>query len=116
MFDFDKNILEKYIRKLSEPRILIIGDLAIDEMVYGDTERISREAPVIILRHSNTKIILGQAANADHKHQDAGEHRSLIRPNRHQNAEKGDTTPEPHGPFVHLHRMGLPFRTRKGAA
>ena len=66
MFDFDKNILEKYIRKLSEPRILIIGDLAIDEMVYGDTERISREAPVIILRHSNTKIILGQAANAAH--------------------------------------------------
>lgn len=66
MFDFDKKVLEEYIYKLKKPNVLIIGDLAIDEMVYGDTERISREAPVIILRHSNTKIILGQAANAAH--------------------------------------------------
>ncbi len=66
MFNFDKEKLESYIKKLNEPKVLIIGDLAIDEMVYGDTERISREAPVIILRHSNTKIILGQAANAAH--------------------------------------------------
>ncbi len=66
MFDFDKAKLEKNIEKLNEPRVLIIGDMGIDEMVYGDTERISREAPVLILRHSNTKIILGQAANAAH--------------------------------------------------
>lgn len=66
MFDFDKEVLEGYINKLSQPKVLIIGDLAIDEMVYGDTERISREAPVLILRHSNTKIILGQASNAAH--------------------------------------------------
>ena len=66
MFDFDRNKLEEYIDKLSNPRVLIIGDMGIDEMVYGDTERISREAPVLILRHSHTKIILGQAANAAH--------------------------------------------------
>lgn len=66
MFDFDKNILTGYIKKLSEPRVLIIGDQAIDEMIYGDTERISREAPVLILRHASTKIILGQASNAAH--------------------------------------------------
>ena len=65
-FDFDKEKLEHYIEKLSEPNVLIIGDMGIDEMVYGDTERISREAPVLILRHANTKIILGQAANAAH--------------------------------------------------
>src|SRR5574344_538624 len=64
MFDFDREKLEGYINKLNQPRVLIIGDMGIDEMVYGDTERISREAPVLILRHSNTKIILGQAANA----------------------------------------------------
>ena len=29
MFDFDKNILTGYIKKLSEPRVLIIGDQAI---------------------------------------------------------------------------------------
>lgn len=66
MFDFDKEKLEGYIQKLIQPRVLIIGDMGIDEMIYGDTERISREAPVLILRHSNTKIILGQASNAAH--------------------------------------------------
>mgnify|MGYP000832777588 CR=1 FL=1 len=65
-FDFDKDKLESYINKLNTPKVLIIGDMGIDEMVYGDTERISREAPVLILKHSNTKIILGQAANAAH--------------------------------------------------
>lgn len=63
-FNFDKEKLEGYINKLREPNVLIIGDMGIDEMIYGNTERISREAPVLILRHSNTKIILGQAANA----------------------------------------------------
>lgn len=33
-------------------------------MVFGQTERISREAPVLILQHSETKIILGTASNA----------------------------------------------------
>lgn len=52
------------LNKLTEPRILVIGDFAIDEMVFGQTERISREAPVLILQHSKTKIILGTASNA----------------------------------------------------
>ena len=43
--DVDKKKLIAYIKRLSEPKILVVGDLAIDEMIYGDTERISREAP-----------------------------------------------------------------------
>ena len=35
-------------------------------MVYGNTERISREAPVLILEHYETKKILGAASNAAH--------------------------------------------------
>ena len=62
----NKEQLVSYIRKLNEPKVLVIGDLAIDEMIYGDAERISREAPVLILRHSNTKLILGAASNAAH--------------------------------------------------
>ena len=42
----NKELLTTYIKKLSEPRVLVVGDLAIDEMIYGDAERISREAPV----------------------------------------------------------------------
>jgi len=60
----NKEQLKQYIKKLNEPKVLVIGDLAIDEMIYGDAERISREAPVLILRHSATKLILGAASNA----------------------------------------------------
>lgn len=62
----NKKLLISHIKKLSEPKILVIGDLAIDEMIYGNAERISREAPVLILQHSNTKLILGAASNAAH--------------------------------------------------
>lgn len=60
----DKKKLISCIKSLKEPKVLVVGDLALDEMVYGDTERISREAPVLILQHTNTKLILGGASNA----------------------------------------------------
>ncbi len=62
--DIEKLI--SYAKNLSKAKILVVGDLALDEMVYGDTERISREAPVLILRHSHTNLILGAASNAAH--------------------------------------------------
>lgn len=66
MISFDKNKIISGIKSLSNPKILVIGDLALDEMIYGDAERISREAPVLILQHTNTKLILGGASNAAH--------------------------------------------------
>lgn len=62
----DNEKLKNLVRKLGNQSILVVGDLALDEMVYGDTERISREAPVIILQHTHTKFILGGASNAAH--------------------------------------------------
>lgn len=62
----NKDKLVNFIKKLGNAKILVIGDLALDEMVYGDTERISREAPVLILQHTHTKFILGGASNAAH--------------------------------------------------
>lgn len=64
MFTADKEELLKGIEKLVNPSVLVIGDMAIDEMVYGTTDRMSREAPVLILRHYKTKVILGAASNA----------------------------------------------------
>lgn len=61
-----KEELLNCIDKIKEPKILIIGDFALDEMVYGNTERISREAPVLILEHYETKKVLGAASNAAH--------------------------------------------------
>ena len=62
----ERTKLLENLDKLKEPKILVIGDFAIDEMIFGQTERISREAPVLILEHTETKIILGTASNAAH--------------------------------------------------
>lgn len=64
--NIDKNKLADLVKKIGNAKILVVGDLALDEMVYGDTERISREAPVLILQHTHTKFILGGASNAAH--------------------------------------------------
>jgi rfaE bifunctional protein kinase chain/domain len=64
--NIDKEKLISYIKNLKTSKVLVIGDLALDEMIYGDTERISREAPVLILQHSHTNLILGSASNAAH--------------------------------------------------
>lgn len=63
---FDKEKLITSIKKLADAKVLVVGDLALDEMIYGDAERISREAPVLILQHTKTKHILGGASNAAH--------------------------------------------------
>ncbi|GBF23261.1 ADP-heptose synthase [Candidatus Gastranaerophilus sp. (ex Termes propinquus)] len=60
----DKEKLGQELKKLKNPKMLVVGDFGIDEMVYGLASRISREAPVLILEHSHTKIILGTASNA----------------------------------------------------
>lgn len=64
--NIDKEVLISNIKKIREPKVLVVGDLALDEMIYGDAERISREAPVLILQHTKTKLILGGASNAAH--------------------------------------------------
>ena len=64
--DIDLSKLRENIYNLDKAKILVVGDLALDEMVYGDTERISREAPVLILQHTHTNFILGGASNAAH--------------------------------------------------
>jgi len=64
--DVDKQKLVSCIENIRKPKVLVIGDLALDEMIYGDTERISREAPVLILQHTHTNLILGGASNAAH--------------------------------------------------
>ena len=38
------------VQRLGQPRVLVVGDLMLDRYVWGDAERISQEAPVILLR------------------------------------------------------------------
>ncbi|MFZ1701285.1 MAG: PfkB family carbohydrate kinase [Pyrinomonadaceae bacterium] len=50
--------------RFSGKRIAIIGDLVADQFLNGTISRVSREAPVFILRHENTVTLPGAAANA----------------------------------------------------
>jgi rfaE bifunctional protein kinase chain/domain len=54
------------VRGFEDRRILVLGDLVADEYVFGTPERVSREAPVLILRYLSEELRLGGAANACH--------------------------------------------------
>jgi rfaE bifunctional protein kinase chain/domain len=58
--------LEALVRSFRGRRVLVVADLVADEFVYGRVERISREAPVLILKHDMTDVRLGGGANAVH--------------------------------------------------
>ena len=61
-----KSNLRKRILNLTGGKVIVIGDLLIDELLEGKPERISREAPVLILEHVDTELIPGGAANTAH--------------------------------------------------
>ena len=48
----------------SSRRVLVVGDLIADEFIYGEVARVSREAPVLILRYDATEMVAGGAGNA----------------------------------------------------
>ena len=50
--------------KFSHKKIVIVGDLVADQFLRGTIARVSREAPVFILRHDETETLAGGAANA----------------------------------------------------
>src|ERR1700745_818560 len=53
-------IVERFVSK----RIVLFGDFVADEFQFGDISRVSREAPVLILRHRETRVVPGGGANA----------------------------------------------------
>jgi len=59
-------------------RILVLADLVADEFVSGEITRVSREAPVLILRHSDTRLVPGGGANAANNLVDLGARVSLL--------------------------------------
>jgi len=59
-----ESALQDLTNRFSQHRILVIGDLTLDEFLTGQVERISREAPVLIIRHEETRQVPGGGANA----------------------------------------------------
>lgn len=66
----------EHLRKIVEafPRITVtvLGDMVADEFVYGEISRVSREAPVLILRHRERTVVPGGGANAVNNLADLG--------------------------------------------
>ena len=52
--------------------ICVVGDFVLDEFVSGEISRVSREAPVLILRHRRSEAYPGGAANAVNNIADLG--------------------------------------------
>jgi D-glycero-beta-D-manno-heptose-7-phosphate kinase len=64
--------LRDIVASFASKNVVVVGDLIADEYLYGKPSRISREAPVLILRFTNREVRLGGAANAAHNVQALG--------------------------------------------
>ena len=52
------------ISSFADKKVVIVGDSIADRFTYGSISRVSREAPVFILRHEQTETVPGGAANS----------------------------------------------------
>lgn len=55
--------LTKIVRSFAGRKLVVVGDAIADQFLYGNISRVSREAPVFILRHEQTQTVPGGAAN-----------------------------------------------------
>ncbi|HSR53821.1 MAG TPA: PfkB family carbohydrate kinase, partial [Acidobacteriota bacterium] len=55
--------VEELLKAFSDATVLVVGDFLLDEYVLGDISRVSREAPVLILRYADSDFRPGGAAN-----------------------------------------------------
>ena len=55
---------KKTVREFSDTSITVLADLVADEFVFGEIARVSREAPVLILKHRERTVVPGGGANA----------------------------------------------------
>lgn len=60
----DQARLQAIVARFGSRRVLVVGDPVIDQYIYGTTHRISREAPVLVVREDGREARLGGAANA----------------------------------------------------
>ena len=64
--------LRKLVEAFSDVTITVVGDLVADEFVYGEISRVSREAPVLVLKHRERTVVPGGGANAVNNLADLG--------------------------------------------
>jgi rfaE bifunctional protein kinase chain/domain len=64
--------LKRIIEAFPQVTITLLGDLVADEFVFGEISRVSREAPVLILKHRERTVAPGGGANAVNNLADLG--------------------------------------------
>src|SRR4029079_18852434 len=69
--------LVELVQRLGTPRVLVLGDVMLDRYVWGNAERISQEAPVILLRADKREERLGGASRAAATRQGLGAKASI---------------------------------------
>ena len=70
--------LVELVQNLGAPRVLVVGDVMLDRYVWGNAERISQEAPVILLRADTREERLGGASSVATMLQALGARTSVV--------------------------------------
>lgn len=66
--------LLRIIEQFPRVSVAVLADLVADEFVFGEIARVSREAPVLILKHRERTVVPGGGANAIYNLADLGVH------------------------------------------
>ena len=56
--------LAEHVEQFASKTVVVLGDFVADEFQFGEISRVSREAPVLILKHRETQLVPGGGANA----------------------------------------------------
>jgi D-glycero-beta-D-manno-heptose-7-phosphate kinase len=64
--------LRKIVEAFPNITVTMLGDLVADEFIFGEISRVSREAPVLILKHRERSVVPGGGANAANNLADLG--------------------------------------------
>jgi len=56
--------LKRIVETFPRIAVTVLGDMVADEFVFGEISRVSREAPVLILKHRERMVLPGGGANA----------------------------------------------------
>ncbi|MEQ1353894.1 MAG: PfkB family carbohydrate kinase [Candidatus Acidiferrum sp.] len=68
----DLRALAEYVEQFSSKTVVLLGDFVADKFEFGEISRVSREAPVLIIRHRETQLFPGGGANAANNLADLG--------------------------------------------
>src|ERR1700745_2270704 len=64
--------LKEIVESFPRITVTVLADLVADEFVFGEISRVSREAPVLILKHRERTVVPGGGANAVNNLADLG--------------------------------------------